>query len=169
MNGLSYRPCSPLWEGHIQQKRKFGDQFCRHVGLDANEQLWIARDQQRGQADAGLKDYRHIALKQSFDDRRDVAIGQIHIENCRRDGLPFKQRQRLVDGRSGANDRAACIFDGEGEIQGNEDFIFRNKNSRAIEDRMASNEGGSVDLTDQRASRCTAAEMRTVRPCGSQS
>jgi len=58
--------------------------------------------------------------------------------------LLFEQRQRLVDARGGANDRAACIFDGEGEIQGNEDFIFRNKNSRTIEDRMASDEGAVV-------------------------
>lgn len=126
----------PLEYQHFELR----DQHCRDGRFDPDDETGVARRKIGGKADACLKNERDAALNQIFDDRRYIAIDEIHVQDRGGDGMFFEKNKRFLGACRRANDFATRVFDREREIQCNERFVFRDKDGQVIEQHMIPSE-----------------------------
>jgi hypothetical protein len=113
------------------------DQVLGDARLDADDNGRVTRRKSVGKPYTGLHDQRRSQPHQNLQDRGDVAVGEVYVENGGRDRSRLQQGQRFLNTAGWTYDDPAGILDRQRQGQGDERFIFDDKDVGLIQQRSS--------------------------------
>ena len=122
---------SPLCECRSEH----AGQYRRRGGLGKDPEAWILPFQFGTKAGTRVHQQLHTFACQSRDDRTDIPVWKVHVDNCGFHLFCIDQRQGLPDGGGRAHDSSASAFNRIGQIKCNEGLVFDDQYTPSIQRR----------------------------------